>query len=1179
MKTGRFFWAFAIGLAFVMIGSGTALAQRQLISHKGMRVVTTPGFQCAEKMTGKVIGDNEDVFSGDRLELQRMLGGLRAALSFDCNKFQEIKIVGEVDGKPVFHGEIAASDGWVLKTVDTPVVASQPPSSNQLMNPPRTFPRVEEPRRLRALSSLSSGYEQCRELLYWFERVNREFGDRYARLAPGNKVHAMLFSDRDFVALFGKPYDQMSARKLKSFNRSVRTSCLKYSDIARQWSLRTTWALQPFYAKFARDFVVKHLEVHRIERRWMDQKIAEISTLPPNETNWNTLIQLKSEAKQRLANLWPSERKLFISAIEVRREAIAPAIAARQIVKLPPKYESLGKIAEIQRTLRVRVQSADQRAKVTKLVDSRREEIEGKIIQKEIAALKDVSDDLKGLNELPQREQDVSKKVGGLPAAYAEAVKNRAKEIRSKLVEKEIAALSSVPSDASGLGQLIERKRRVKKELGNIPQNYRNAINDKARQIISSKYASIEKELTNTDLTFFGAALAKAASSVFLDSLLNEAAPDYAKKLANAIQKRIDFVHDSIFKKAQRDISALNVKWRDVPRIWELGKEKADLFQKRGLEKSANQLLALANSRSLEIVKASKPSFLEELKRIPATWKGFESLAEFEQQFAVRLVRIRKPLFGEFRGAIHQRRADLLDGIAKDAIAHISKVKGGWTGVEAMVRLGDTLAVPFDRQNAPKVAESIRNAARQQAIATVKSELPNFEKEIARLEGSRENAAMLLDQADTFESRSQSYPRFASYSTAARKRANVILGKVCDEALSRAKITNKDGKLPLFGDGKAIPLRDFVCDLDSVGHEVASFDAPGLLSLKKEYQLKILLTDGSYQHVKLHMTEALPGQEMLVGFAVGDANNQKQISVNEWKQYVIALDNGGILFIKGRRILKTDRQNALEMIETSASRGYHPAQYVMGMAYKEGLGRERNFDKAIKLLGQAAKGGSTKANLQLGAIYYLGRGTQKDTIKALEYYKKAASAGSKKARKVVQQLEIVVRNDEKIREIGLKEELKEELRDLKQQRELLRDKKREIERKIEKSREPTEEEMRAAITARLNVANETTSDLNRRCRNREFRRGGGDPILAMMCLGLLGGQAATGAKETITTLSQFEKISCAKAIGLSGFICDFVAGQNINILPGYLAELSARGKFSQGRFIRRGKEWVYQPIN
>ena len=126
--------------------------------------------------------------------------------------------------------------------------------------------------------------------------------------------------------------------------------------------------------------------------------------------------------------------------------------------------------------------------------------------------------------------------------------------------------------------------------------------------------------------------------------------------------------------------------------------------------------------------------------------------------------------------------------------------------------------------------------------------------------------------------------------------------------------------------------------------------------------------------------------------------------------------------------------------------------------------------------------------------------------------------------------------------------------------------------------EPTENEMRAAVEAHFGQANDAADETARRCNNREFKQGQGDPLLAMQCLAYGMGAGVTDGGSSVRapkfSLTRFEKIACEKAQGKAGYVCDYVIGYGTN-MPSIPAETIGRqGAASQSRFVQRNDSWV-----
>jgi TPR repeat protein len=90
---------------------------------------------------------------------------------------------------------------------------------------------------------------------------------------------------------------------------------------------------------------------------------------------------------------------------------------------------------------------------------------------------------------------------------------------------------------------------------------------------------------------------------------------------------------------------------------------------------------------------------------------------------------------------------------------------------------------------------------------------------------------------------------------------------------------------------------------------------------------------------------------------------------------------------------------ALQLYLQAAEAGDAEAQYISGGMYLKGLGTEKDFKKAFKLLHDAAKNGKSSAESAqiLGQAFLLGSGVPKNYEKALQWYHLAAEKGSKEA--------------------------------------------------------------------------------------------------------------------------------------------------------------------------------------
>jgi hypothetical protein len=141
---------------------------------------------------------------------------------------------------------------------------------------------------------------------------------------------------------------------------------------------------------------------------------------------------------------------------------------------------------------------------------------------------------------------------------------------------------------------------------------------------------------------------------------------------------------------------------------------------------------------------------------------------------------------------------------------------------------------------------------------------------------------------------SESAPSFQAFHNAINERAAAIVATMRQEnctALLEQLDIDEDAAEQLVWDGdKGTKLGIFVCDLTESGSPVHEYDGGGMFS--SEQTLKATLAMGGLQTVWLHEAEVAQGTDMLVGFKMADANQERPIAVQEWALFT-AMATGG----------------------------------------------------------------------------------------------------------------------------------------------------------------------------------------------------------------------------------------------------------------------------------------------
>ncbi len=121
----------------LLLAGGMAHAERTVVTHAGTRVVLADDADwCGERVRLTVRTDDPSVFEGDRLDLQRLIGGARGILGFECAAFRHIEVVGETGQGPVFTARARAANNWLLEVEKPDPVARTEPAESEPPAPP-----------------------------------------------------------------------------------------------------------------------------------------------------------------------------------------------------------------------------------------------------------------------------------------------------------------------------------------------------------------------------------------------------------------------------------------------------------------------------------------------------------------------------------------------------------------------------------------------------------------------------------------------------------------------------------------------------------------------------------------------------------------------------------------------------------------------------------------------------------------------------------------------------------------------------------------------------------------------------------------------------------------------------------------------------------------------------------
>ncbi|GAC14238.1 tetratricopeptide repeat protein [Aliiglaciecola lipolytica] len=111
----------------------------------------------------------------------------------------------------------------------------------------------------------------------------------------------------------------------------------------------------------------------------------------------------------------------------------------------------------------------------------------------------------------------------------------------------------------------------------------------------------------------------------------------------------------------------------------------------------------------------------------------------------------------------------------------------------------------------------------------------------------------------------------------------------------------------------------------------------------------------------------------------------------------------GTAYAEGLGKTKNDEE-AVIWYRRAAIEGHVLAQHNLGNVYASGTGVQQNDELAVNWWRQAAEQGDAIPQYQLGVMYEKGKGVSKDLKTSIDWYQKAADRGNAKAKSALQRL-------------------------------------------------------------------------------------------------------------------------------------------------------------------------------
>lgn len=106
-----------IFLSFLLTLSSESFA-RNIINGKDLSATVYDTLRCGQDVILFVNAPSKSYFEGDKVQLQKLVGGARMVLELDCPSISKISVHGKVNKRVVYTGKLTRENNWIL--IDIP---------------------------------------------------------------------------------------------------------------------------------------------------------------------------------------------------------------------------------------------------------------------------------------------------------------------------------------------------------------------------------------------------------------------------------------------------------------------------------------------------------------------------------------------------------------------------------------------------------------------------------------------------------------------------------------------------------------------------------------------------------------------------------------------------------------------------------------------------------------------------------------------------------------------------------------------------------------------------------------------------------------------------------------------------------------------------------------------------
>jgi hypothetical protein len=313
-------------------------------------------------------------------------------------------------------GELTSSDGLILATADGnfepgsgKIRAQLSPTDGTLeltRNAKKTAElQAKSTERAKRLAQSPVSLEQAKTdderrdaIVRWFRRLKQEYPDldlHHSILGPELYQKLLnLFGDDDFVPVFGKPFEALTADD-RNYVKQLFRRLFSGPEKRELLDGFGDFLDRPFVlpnGSFSYNDVVPQLAFRRTIRKQWRETMDRMKTLSPTSADYDELLSMKKKGTEPFRDLWPSEFKQFQEAADSAKRRLADGASSERLDMALANASGvdgarlLSNWAEQEKEL-LKYVSGDTRQKLNSRVNTKLDELLGDLLHGEADAV------------------------------------------------------------------------------------------------------------------------------------------------------------------------------------------------------------------------------------------------------------------------------------------------------------------------------------------------------------------------------------------------------------------------------------------------------------------------------------------------------------------------------------------------------------------------------------------------------------------------------------------------------------------------------------------------------------------------------------------------------------------------------------------------------------------------